>query len=75
MKKLYEIYFGIHNHEALITVESDTREKAIKEATRQLFERHVLPDIKIFRANVKGRELPKPSGKTAPLPKIEVKVL
>ena len=75
MIKTYEVYLSIHSHETLIKVNAECRADAIKEATRQFIERHVLHNIVIYRANALGKEIPTMSplwGKSTPTPDIKV---
>lgn len=74
MKKRYEVYLDLWGHEVIITVETDTREDAIKKATQQFFKRHILPNLRIYRANAKGKELPSGKVKCYPVPLPEIKV-
>lgn len=75
MMHTYEVYFDLRGREVIIKVEAKTRSEAIKEATRQYIERHVLRELKIYRANVVGN-IPKfdPKARLVPVPKVTFEV-
>lgn len=76
MKHMYEVYFDLRGREIIIKVEAKTRDEAIKEATRQYIERHVIGELKIYRANVVGKPLNfDPRARLVPVPKILFKVI
>ena len=75
MLKTYEIYISLFGHEAMMIIKTETREQAIKQGIQHLLHRHVLPNLKLHRANAKGKEIPVSSKSwtaSSPLPPIKI---